>query len=130
MSGIWHPDRSQIPVAITARQLQGVAPIRLDTIARSHQPRRNHVTMNAQGDKLPIDDVARRTGLVTNCKLLRSAELLHQLADGFRSIINRADGVQGPVRLGHRDRDGLTVDIEADIARLRTTREGRTGTSD
>jgi hypothetical protein len=58
MSGIWHPDRRQIPVAITACQLLGVAPIRLDAIAQSHQhqPRSNHVTMNAQGDKLPIDD--------------------------------------------------------------------------
>ena len=80
---VGHPHRRQVAGAITPRELQRVAPVRLDPIAGfdGHQRRRHHLALHPERRQLPIQHVPRRAGFITHAQLLGRSELLHQLPD-------------------------------------------------
>jgi hypothetical protein len=86
-----HPDRSQIPRPIAARQLHGVPPIRLHPIPGfdRHQGRRHHLALHPKRGQLPIENVSCRTRLIAGLQLLGRPQLLYQFANASLARVAR-----------------------------------------
>ncbi len=115
------PHRRKIAGTITARQFRGIAPIRLDAIAcfDRHQARSHHFTGHTQRRQLPVQNIARRAGLVANLQLLRRAQFRHQLANRIQAVRDDAERTNFSVRLSDCYRDGVRVDIQTNKSYLR-----------
>jgi len=108
-----HPDRSQIPRPIAARQLHGVPPIRLHPIPGfdRNQTWGHHLALHPKGGRLPIENISRRTRLIAGLQLLGRPLLLHQFANRLFSIRNDPQQSNLSLGLGHRYRNRLGMDI-------------------
>ena len=75
---VGNPDRRQIAGSVTARQLLGIAPVGLHTVASldRDQGRRDHLALHTWFRQLPIQDIASRPGFITGTQLLHRAKLL------------------------------------------------------
>ena len=116
MRGVRDPHRCQVARAVAPRQLLGVAPIRLDTVAGLHryQGGRDDLAPHTEGGQLPVDDIPGRARLVTGAHVLGRSQPLHQRADRFRSVRDHPHGAHRTPRLRHGDRDRIRVHIETD----------------
>ena len=77
MRRIGNPDRGQIAIPVTPRQLRGIAPIGFYAITGFgwDQRRRNHVTAHTQLCQLPVQNIPGRAGFVAGFQLLRKRVL-------------------------------------------------------
>ena len=116
MRGVRDPHRRQVARAVAPCQFQGVAPIRLDTVAGLHRDQggRDDLASHTEGRQLPIEDIPGGARLVTRAQLFGGSKTLHQFADRFRTIRNHPHGAHRPVRLRHGDRDRVRVHIKTD----------------
>src|SRR5439155_16079802 len=72
--------------------------------------------------ELPVEDVAAGPGFVAGPQVLPRSELADELGDGLRAIGDDPKEPDFPGRLGDRDGDGLSMDIEAQVAQVRRHR--------
>ena len=111
---IRYPHRRELPGAVAARQLFGVAPIRLDPIPGldRHQRGRHHLAVDPQLAQLPVQHVAGRPRLVAHPQLLRPTELAHQALHGFGTVGDHPKAMQLTARFGYRHCNRLRMDIQ------------------
>ena len=114
--GVRDPHRRQVARAVAPCQFQGVAPIRLDTVAGLHRDQggRDDLASHTEGRQLPIEDIPGGARLVTRAQLFGGSKALHQFTDRFRAIRNHPHRPHRPVRLRHGDRDRVRVHIKTD----------------
>jgi len=74
--------------AIAPGQLQRIAPVRLHAVSRPHryQGWRYYFALRVQRRQLPVQHVARRTGLITEAQFFNSTQFLYQFTNGLTSI--------------------------------------------
>jgi hypothetical protein len=113
---VGHPDRSQIARARTLGQLQAVAPVGLDALARAPRNQRwgDHLTPITPGGQRSLQAIAGGARLVDHVHLGRRAQLgqrLEQLVDlvGGSPNLSRRDSA---TRLGCTNHDAVLVHIQ------------------
>ena len=79
---------------MTARQLQRIPPVGLDTISRllRNQRWRNHIALDSQLRQLPVEYEARRAGLIAGAQMIGRTKLADELADRVLSCRLDAQG--------------------------------------
>ena len=124
VSGIWHPYRRQLSRAIAPGQLQSIAPLRLHAISRPHRHQcwRYYFALGVQRRQLPVQHVARRTGLITESQFFNRTQFLYQFTNGLTSIRYHSNPSHLSVLLRNGDRNRLCVDIQTDNFILLTDR--------
>jgi hypothetical protein len=99
---------------VTARQLQGIPPIRLHPVAGfgRNQRSRNHRALHAQLRPLPIQHISRRTRFLAGTQLLPLAQLLDdQLANRLFAVSDCSQVAHLAIRLRNREGNPLGMDI-------------------
>jgi hypothetical protein len=120
MSLIGNPDGGQFTGPMQLGQIDRVPPIRLDPISRfARDQRRSHDDAAMPGEgQLPLNPIAARSGLITEPKLAPAArQLRRQSLQSRRRVRDLAilAHVLAPARLGKRDRNGVLVNVKANI---------------
>ncbi len=65
-----------------------------------NQRRRHDRALDSQLDQLPVENVARRSGLIAGTQPLHRAQLLNQLEDRLFPVGDRSQAANLPIRLG------------------------------
>jgi len=114
VSGIWHPYRCQLSRAIAPGQLQSIAPVRLHAISRPHRYQcwRYYFALGVQRRQLPVQHVARRTGLITESQFFNRTQFLYQFTNGLTSIRYHSNRSNLSVLFRNGDRNRLCMDIQ------------------
>src|SRR6202035_3534707 len=109
-----HPYRGQLSRSITPGQLQRIAPVGLHAISRSHRYQCwcYYFALGAQRRQLPVQYVARRTGLVTEIQFFNRAQFLDQFTNGLKSIRYYSNRSHLSVLLRNGYGNRLGVDIQ------------------
>jgi hypothetical protein len=109
-----HPYRRQFSGAVAARQFLRIPPVRLYPVPsfRRHQARSDHLAGDSQLRKLPIQHVPGRPGFIAGSQILNRSQFVNQLTNRFRAVRNYAETAHLSVFFGHRDGDGIGMDIE------------------
>src|ERR1039458_1853702 len=100
---------------MTARQLQGIPPIRLHPVAGlgRNQRWRYDRALDPQLRQLPIQHIARWTRLVAGTQMLRRTQPLNQLADRLFAVGDRSQAANLAIRLGYGNSKRLGMDIQS-----------------
>ena len=121
---VGYPHRTEVAAAQQARQLQGIAPVGLDALARRLRDARrgHHLAGMAAGNELAVEHVVARPGLVAEqqqAAVIGLAELGDELLDFLRRVGNLPAIARLPApRLGDRDRNRLLVHVQANVGRM------------
>ena len=120
IAGLGHLHRGQFAGAVQSRQLEGVAPVRLDPLARARgdQRRRHHRAVDFELPEPPGQDKAGRPGLVADPQFrtrMGLPEFGKDLLQGMQIVGDGAVEAGGAaVARGEANGDVLRVDIESD----------------
>jgi hypothetical protein len=108
-----NPNRGQISVTVTVRQLQGVPSIRLDSISRllRYQAWCHHLAIHPQLRQLPIQYEPCRPCFIAGAQMFGRTKPLDEPADRFFPVDNRSEAPYLTVRLAHCYRDSFSMDI-------------------
>ena len=111
---VWNPHRRQIPGSMATCKLLCMPPIRLYPITclQRHKRGCDDLGCDAQLRKLPVHDVARRSGFVTCSQLVCRTKLLNQPTDRLSAVGNRSHASRFTFRLRDRYGDRLGIDIQ------------------
>ncbi len=114
MLGIRHPHRREVSRAVAARQLDGVPPVGLHSVARldRYERRCHDVAVHPHPGQLPVQNIARRPCLVADPQSAGRTQFLHQLAHRFRTVGDDAQRPSFPGRFRHRYGDRLRVYVQ------------------
>ena len=120
----WDRDRREVPGAPQARHLEGITTIRFDTVAAllRDQGRGDDPAAVAFFGQRALEPIAAGAGFIDKDKLLAlGLQLPDELVDRTLPGPDRAqrDDVRAIVLSNIGDRDGLFMDIHADVARAR-----------
>lgn len=120
LGGIGHVHRRELAGAITTRELERIAAIRLHAIARFRrdQRRRDHLAGDAKLRQLPVEHVPAGPGFIADPQLGRRAERAQPLGDRLRTIGNDPEAPRLARRVRDRHRDRLGVDVESHMAHI------------
>jgi hypothetical protein len=99
-------------------ELLGVATIGLHLVASllRNQRRCDDLAVDAQLGELPVQGIARGTGLVADLEILAAAQLLDELAHGLRAVGELAQAADLSAPFGDSRRDGFSVNIQTEIS--------------
>src|SRR5579862_287495 len=121
MGGVRHPYWRKITGAIAARQLYGIAAIRLHAVTGFHRykGRCNHLTSHSQCRQLPIQNISGGARFVAGFQILHRPKLRQHFANRFQTVRYCAERTDLSVCFGHRYRNGVRVDIQTNKSYLR-----------
>ena len=110
---IRNPHRRQISRSIATRQLLSIPPIRLYSVTSLDRYQRgcDNLALDAQFCQLPVDDITRRSCLITGSQLLCRAKLFDQLSYRLGAVRNRSQASHLIIRLRDGDGDRLAMKI-------------------
>jgi len=108
------PDRREVAGLVRLGELLGIAAIGLHLVAGllGNERRCDDLAVDAELGELPVEGVARRSGLVANLETLAAAELFDELAHRFGTVGELAEATDLPTPFGNGRRDGFSVNIE------------------
>ena len=125
----WDADADQLAGAVQPGQPPAIPPVGLDLVARrlGDQRRGDHLAAHVQAVQQPGQLEAGRSGLVAGSQAAGVAEAANEPADGCLVVGNPLDVWDLLVGRQDPDRDGVLVDIQAEMDRreVRDTGHGR-----
>src|SRR5215217_3214931 len=125
----WDADADQLAGAVQPGQPPAIPPVGFDLVARrlGDQRRGDHLAAHVQAVEQPGQLEAGRSGLVAGSQAAGVAEAANEPADGCLVVGNPLDVWDLLVGRQDPDRDGVLVDIQAEMDRreVRDTGHGR-----
>lgn len=120
MGLVGNPNRRQLASAVQPGKVDRIPPVGLDAVTglARDQRRSDHGTSVPALGQLPLNAVAARAGLITKPQLAAAAaESCSQRLQGNWGVRDLSMLAHFPplARLGHRDRDRILVNIQADV---------------
>ena len=84
----------------------------------SQEDLRRALARHSQRGQLPVQNLTGRTGFMAGFQLVHRPKLRNHFANRFQAVRDDAERTDFSVRLSHRSRDGVRVDIKTNKSYL------------